>query len=171
MIAESAGVNYGNIFSAMTHKYPRTKNFALPGFAAGPCLLKDTMQLSAYAKRSFFLGHSSMVINEGLPNFVIEQVKKKHKLSEMRAGILGMAFKSNCDDPRDSLSYKLRKLLLLEAKEVLCSDVYIKDERFVSTNDILETTDIVFIGTPHKEYKNLDFSKKIVINIWQQIKG
>ena len=50
----------------------------------------------------------------------------------MTCGILGMAFKANCDDKRESLSYKLRKVLRFDSREVLCSDEHIRDPDFVA---------------------------------------
>src|SRR5262245_66363675 len=102
------------------------RSFARPGFTAGPCLLKDTLQLSTFASNNFFLGHAAMLINEGLPNFIVEQLRS-FDLPVRSVAILGMAFKGDSDDPRESLSYKLRKLLEVQAKEVLCSDPYVSD--------------------------------------------
>ena len=58
LIAKSAGLDYDNILRAMKHNYPRAKNIPTPGFAAGPCLVKDTMQLLAFARNEFALGLS-----------------------------------------------------------------------------------------------------------------
>ena len=160
-------IDFYKIHDAITYKYPRLQGLPKAGFAAGPCLFKDTMQLSAFSNNSFFLGHASMLINEGLPNFIVNNLKEKYELKNKTVGILGMAFKANSDDKRESLSYKLRKMLTVEAHEVLCSDVYIRDERFVSVDDILSKCDIIILGTPHHEYKNLVFEKdKIVVDIW-----
>ncbi len=169
MIAEEYGVDFYNVYNAMTHNYPRTKEFPKPGFAAGPCLFKDTMQISAFTNNSFFLGHCAMLINEGLPNFVIQQIKKQHPLHEMTAGILGMAFKAESDDRRQSLSYKLKKLLQVEAKEVLCSDVFIHEPGFVSEADLLSQCDIVIIGAPHKRYRDIDYSGVILVDVWNMV--
>ena len=103
------------------------QSLARPGFAAGPCLLKDTMQLGAFNHGSFVLGQAAMMINEGLPYLLVQDMKRAYPLAEMTVGILGMAFKPNSDDPRSSLSYKLRKVLLLECKRVLCTDPYVPD--------------------------------------------
>jgi hypothetical protein len=48
-------------------RYPRVKSFAKSGFAAGPCIRKDTLQLSAIPGNNIFLGHSAMLVNEGSP--------------------------------------------------------------------------------------------------------
>ena len=116
MIAEENGLDYKKIDYAMRKDYPRNTNMPTPGFAAGPCLFKDTMQLSAFARNSFFLGHSAMLVNEGLPQFIIEQLKQISNLSKKTIGILGMAFKANNDDSRASLSFKLKKLQKWNAK-------------------------------------------------------
>src|SRR5271156_2821312 len=107
MLAGSYGLDFYRIYDAVTKDYPRMRSFARPGFAAGPCLLKDTLQLSAFAENNFFMGHAAMLINEGLPNFMVEQLRP-FGLSDMSVAILGMAFKGNSDDTRESLSYKLR---------------------------------------------------------------
>lgn len=169
MIAQQCGTDFYKIYHAMTYKYPRAKNFPKPGFAAGPCLFKDTMQISAFAQNTFFLGHSAMLINEGLPNYVVEQVKAKYPLANMTAGVLGMAFKAESDDKRESLSYKLRKVLEIESKEVFCSDEYIKESSFVSALELIERCDIIFVGAPHKAYRNLHTQDKIVIDVWNHI--
>ena len=59
----------------MIYKYDRAKDFPKSGFAAGPCLLKDTMQLSAYSRQLFTFGHSAMLVNETLPEFLISDLK------------------------------------------------------------------------------------------------
>src|SRR5262249_8181311 len=75
MLAEGYGLDFYRIYDAVTHDYPRMRSFARPGFAAGPCLLKDTLQLSTFANNNFFLGHAAMLVNEGLPNFIVGQLR------------------------------------------------------------------------------------------------
>ena len=169
MISELYGADFNEVYSAMTRNYPRTANFPRPGFAAGPCLFKDTMQLNAFANNSFHLGRSAMIINEGLPNFVISRLKSSCDLSTMTVGILGMAFKAESDDPRESLSYKLRKNLLVETKEVICSDEYITDNRFVPADELIRRSDIVIIGAPHAAYRSMDFKGKRVVDVWNHV--
>jgi UDP-N-acetyl-D-mannosaminuronic acid dehydrogenase len=167
-IATQNNLDFYKIYDAVTNNYPRTKGFAKAGFAAGPCLFKDTMQLAAFANNNFFLGHSAMLINEGLPNFIIQKLKEKYDLRTKTVGILGMAFKGDSDDCRESLSYKLKKALLIEAKQVLCSDPLVEDDRLVPADILIEKSDIIILGSPHSEYKKLklDFTSKTIVDIW-----
>lgn len=166
MIANDYGLDFYNIYYGMTHNYPRAKDFPKPGFAAGPCLFKDAMQLAAFNNNSFYLGHAAMLINEGLPNYVVQKLRDKVDLSKATIGILGMAFKSESDDTRESLSYKLRKILEVQAKTVLCSDPFVKDDRLVSIDTVVDKCDIIIIATPHSEYKDLKIDNKKVIDVW-----
>jgi UDP-N-acetyl-D-mannosaminuronic acid dehydrogenase len=168
MIANDNDTDYYRIYQAMTYKYPRLQDLPSPGFAAGPCLFKDTMQLAAFNNNSFYLGHAAMLTNEGLPNYIVTKLKEKNlKLNELTVGILGMSFKANIDDRRESLSYKLRKILNMESRRVICSDVYIKEEGFVSTETVLNEADIIILATPHREYASLKIPEnKVVIDIW-----
>jgi UDP-N-acetyl-D-mannosaminuronic acid dehydrogenase len=95
----------------MKHNYPRAKNIPKPGYAAGPCLMKDTMQLTAFARNEFSLGNAAMLVNEGLPLHVVGDLRRRYDLGKMTVGLLGMAFKSEIDDVRASLSYKFKKVL------------------------------------------------------------
>lgn len=165
MIANDYGLDFYKIYEAMTHNYPRTKDFPKAGFAAGPCLFKDAMQLGAFNNGNFYLGHTAMLINEGLPNYIVKSLSLKFDLKKKTVAILGMAFKSESDDIRESLSYKLKKILSIYSKEVLCSDPYVKDSSLVSLEDALDRADIIIIGAPHKIYKEIKTDKKVV-DIW-----
>lgn len=167
MIADQKGLDFHKILHAIKHNYPRARNFPGAGLAAGPCLFKDTMQIAAFNNNQFFLGHSAMLINEGLPDYIVSKIKTKYGLKKKTVGILGMAFKADNDDKRDSLSYKLKKLVELEADEVLCTDIYINDSEFVDVKILVKKSDIIIVATPHKEYKKLKFkSKQKVVDIW-----
>ncbi len=166
MMANDFGLDFERIRHAITHDYPRAADMPGPGFAAGPCLFKDTMQLAAFNNNNFVLGHSAMLINEGLPLYLVSKLEARYpNLSEMTVGVLGMAFKGGSDDPRESLAYKLRKILMLKSKETICSDPYVSDERFVSTEEVLEKADLIVIAAPHAEYRDL-VTDKPVADIW-----
>lgn len=167
-IATRNGLDFYKIYDAIIHNYPRARGFSHAGFAAGPCLFKDTMQLAAYSNNTFFLGHAAMLINEGLPNFIVQILKDKYPLKDKVVGILGMAFKGESDDARDSLSYKLKKILEIEAKAVLCTDPFVKDDTLVGMDEVLTNSDVLILGAPHSAYRQIkiDFSSKIVVDIW-----
>jgi UDP-N-acetyl-D-mannosaminuronic acid dehydrogenase len=166
MLAESYGLDFYRIYNAVTQEYPRMRSFARAGFAAGPCLLKDTLQLSAFSSNNFFLGHAAMLINEGVPNFIVTQLRADG-LSKKTVAILGMAFKGDSDDKRSSLSYKLMKLLMVEARNVLCTDPFVEDARLVPLEEAIEKADVIILGAPHTAYKKLTFPEgKKIIDIW-----
>lgn len=167
VLANEARVDFDRILHGCRYRYPRMAGMPGPGLAAGPCLVKDTMQLAAFSHNRFMLGHAAMLVNEGLPQHLVDLGRARLPLEGAVAGILGMAFKAESDDPRDSLSYKLRKLLSLEAREVLCSDPYIADPSFVPLDELLARADIVFVGAPHAEYRGLPPLKgRAVVDVW-----
>ena len=139
----------------------------MAGFSAGPCLLKDTMQLSSFFNHKFSLGHTAMSINEGLPNFLIKELSKEYNLKKKTVGVLGLSFKKETDDIRDSLSMKLLKQLKSKKIKTLQSDEYYKDKNNIDKNSLVKKSDIIIISTPHKAYKKLKIKKsKILVDIW-----
>jgi UDP-N-acetyl-D-mannosaminuronic acid dehydrogenase len=169
VMARHFDADFYRIYQALREDYPRMASFARPGLAAGPCLLKDTMQLGSFNHGSFVLGQAAMMVNEGLPYLLVQDLKRSYPLSEMTVGILGMAFKPNNDDPRSSLSYKLRKVLLLEAKQVLCTDPYVPDPDLTPLAEVLDRAQLLIVGTPHDCYKGLTY-RQSVIDITNTIK-
>jgi UDP-N-acetyl-D-mannosaminuronic acid dehydrogenase len=170
MVVESAGLNYGELLSKMKQGYPRMGSIPGPGFAAGPCLMKDTMQLFAFQKHNFVLGQMATIINEGLPNFIVEQLARRSDLRRKRVGILGMAFKADSDDIRDSLSYKLGKLLRFHGANVFYSDEYAKDPTFVDKETLVSKCDVIIVGVPHSAYRSLEIPKdKDVVDLWSTL--
>jgi UDP-N-acetyl-D-mannosaminuronic acid dehydrogenase len=166
-IANSAGLNFERIRKIMRQGYPRAEGIPSAGFAAGPCLFKDTMQLMATNQNNFSLGINAMLINEGLILYMVKQLSKKYDLSKKKIGILGMSFKANCDDTRSSLSYKLKKNLEIICKEVICSDPYVKEDKSLKKIDYtVKNSNIIIIAVPHQIYKKINFKKKKVIDIW-----
>lgn len=167
MIADSIGVDFNHVRKAMVDGYGRAASLPSAGFAAGPCLLKDTMQLAAFNSNNFTLGHAAMAINEGLPNFLVDRLSRRHKLDELTVGILGMAFKADIDDIRDSLSYKLGKVLRFNGVTVLYSDEFATDPTFVDKETLVATCDVVIVGVPHSAYRTLAVPEHVeVVDVW-----
>ncbi|MBI2781917.1 MAG: nucleotide sugar dehydrogenase [Chloroflexi bacterium] len=167
MIADQAGVDYTNVLKAIREDYPRARDLPGPGFAAGPCLFKDTMQLSAFTADHFPMGQAAMQVNEGLPAYIVSALQRRYgTLQGKTVGILGMAFKAESDDTRASLSYKVRKLLTWAGARVLCTDPYVIDDRLLGVGDVVAQSDILILGAPHKAYIGLELGGKDVIDVW-----
>jgi len=165
ILCQRYGLDFYRIYDAFQYEYPRMGTYPRAGFAAGPCLLKDTLQMCAFSNNLFSLGSPAMVVNESMPNFIIEHLQPAN-LADHTVGILGMAFKGNCDDNRDSLAYKLRNLLKVYAKEVLCTDPYVRDNNLLPLDKVLEA-EIIILGAPHSVYADLCFPKdKIVVDVF-----
>jgi UDP-N-acetyl-D-mannosaminuronic acid dehydrogenase len=167
MIADQAGIDYTNVLNAIRTDYPRAADLPGPGFAAGPCLFKDTMQLAAFTADHFPLGQAAMQVNEGLPAYIVSALERRYDgLNGKTIGILGMAFKAESDDARASLSYKLRKLLAWAGARVVCTDPYVEDPRLTTLECVLEESEVLVLGVPHKAYRDLRIGGKDVIDVW-----
>jgi UDP-N-acetyl-D-mannosaminuronic acid dehydrogenase len=167
MVAHQAGVDYSNVLEAIRHDYPRAADLPGPGFAAGPCLFKDTMQLAAFTSDHFPMGQSAMQVNEGMPAYIVSALERRYgSLRGRTIGILGMAFKAESDDSRASLSYKLRKRLSWVGARVICADPYVQDSRLVPLETVLAEADTLILGVPHRAYRDLDLGDREIVDVW-----
>jgi UDP-N-acetyl-D-mannosaminuronic acid dehydrogenase len=172
LIAKSAGLDYQRILQAMKYNYPRAKNIPRPGYAAGPCLMKDTMQLTAFARNEFTLGNAAMLVNEGLPLHIVSDLRRRYDLNKMTVGLLGMAFKSEIDDVRASLSYKFKKVLNGYAHEVLTTDPFVTaDPDLLPLDEVVGRSDVLILCTPHNSYKTADLKGKPVVDVWGMLEN
>lgn len=167
MICKNQNLDFFKLRNVMRDGYLRNANIPPSGFTAGPCLLKDTMQLSHFFKNKFSLGHSAMGVNEGIPEFIVSKLQKENNLKNKTVGVLGLAFKPETDDIRDSLSIKLLNILKSKKIKTLQSDEYFKNENNVTKKMLIKKSDIIILATPHRTYKKLKISKKkILVDIW-----
>jgi len=166
MMANDFGLDYERIRTALALDYPRASDLPRAGFAAGPCLLKDTMQLAAFNNNNFVLGHAAMMVNEGLPLYMVSRLEQRFDLATLSVGILGMAFKGESDDIRSSLSYKLKRILRFKARNVLCTDPYVStDPDLLPLDTVVDRSDLLIVAAPHRAYRTLETSVP-VIDIW-----
>jgi UDP-N-acetyl-D-mannosaminuronic acid dehydrogenase len=167
MICQSQNLDFFKLRDIMRDGYLRNANIPMSGFTAGPCLLKDTMQLSSFYNHKFSLGHAAMSVNEGIPKFIINKLKSKFNLKNKTVGVLGLTFKSETDDIRDSLAIKLVKLLKSMKIKTLQSDEFYKSKNNIDKKDLIKKSDIIILSTPHNAYKKLKIGKnKTLIDVW-----
>jgi len=153
-IAENFNRNIHDIVSLVNTGYKRG-GLAIPGLTAGPCLFKDGFFLlddNPYLE----LITASWRINETVPLFIVKKLKEKTNLKGKKVAILGMAFKPEIDDVRDSLSFKIRKALLREHAKVILHDPYVanyaRHEFSKSLQDAVKGVDVVVLAVNHKAY-------------------
>ena len=167
LICKNQGLDFFKIRNLMRDNYKRNAEIPLAGFTAGPCLLKDTMQLSAFYNHKFPLFKAAMSVNESLPQFIINKLNEEYNLKKKTIGVLGLSFKAENDDIRDSLSIKLLRKLKSKKIKTLQSDEYYKNKENVDKNVLVKKSDIIIIATPHKAYKNIKIDKKkVLVDIW-----
>jgi UDP-N-acetyl-D-mannosaminuronic acid dehydrogenase len=169
MIANDRGVDFERVRQAMTRDYPRAAGLPGAGFAAGPCLLKDTLGL-AEVTGDCTIGQAAIGVNEGLPGYLIKRLEQRYDLASLTVGILGMAFKGGSDDIRASLAYRLRRILQDKARRVLCTDPLVStDPSLLPLDEVLAAADLLIIAAPHREYRGL-VTGKPVVDVWNVLR-
>jgi len=126
-----------------------------PGFSAGPCLFKDGFFLIQDLPYSELIS-TSWSINERVPNYLINRLAASGSLENKKIAVLGLAFKKNGDDPRDSLAYKVIKILGNKGAKVKAHDPYIDS---LPLDEVLDQAQIIIIATNHDRFKNLGLDK------------
>ena len=167
MICKKENLDFDKVRHIMRDGYSRNTNIPSSGFSAGPCLLKDTMQLASFYNNKLPLGYAAMQINKGLPKFIIKEIEKKYDLKKKTIGLLGLAFKAETDDIRDSLAIELKKILKIKKIQTLVSDEYYNDKDNIDKNSLIKKSDIIILSTPHKIYKKIKINKnKVLVDVW-----
>ena len=150
-----------NIVNLVNHNYKRG-GISLPGLTGGPCLFKDGFFLIADLPFADLIS-TSWKINESVPVLLVKRVRERMKLDGKKVALLGLAFKAEMDDIRESLSFKVRKALLRERANVVLHDPYVKEySNQKIEKDVYEAirgADLIFIATRHKAYSKLNIQK------------
>lgn len=150
MIAAQHGREFYPILDAVNTGYKRG-GLKAPGLTGGPCLYKDGFFLTGKIPFNELIA-SAWKINETVPAYMVDQVRVRKTIDGSKAAVLGLAFKKGIDDSRNSLAYKLRKILLAEGADVHCHDPLVPSE---SLAEALREADIVFFAMNHDEYRDL----------------
>jgi UDP-N-acetyl-D-mannosaminuronic acid dehydrogenase len=150
MDCERYGANVFEVVDLINRDYPRG-GIALPGFTAGTCLRKD---FTFSEERSNAPGMLLAVsrVNESVPLFLVEGIKRRlGDLRERKVAVLGLAFKGDTDDERDSLSHKLIRLLERELADVAVHDPLVATPT-QALEDAISGADVVMVATNHSVY-------------------
>ncbi|MBA2505502.1 MAG: nucleotide sugar dehydrogenase [Thermoleophilaceae bacterium] len=154
MNCEQYGANVFEVIDLVNHDYPRG-GIALPGLTAGTCLRKD---FAFSEERSSAPGMLLAVsrVHETVPLFLVEGLRRRlgGSLKDRRVAVLGLAFKRDSDDVRDSLSYKLIRLLERELAVVTRNDPNVPAES-EPLEEALAGAEAVVVATNHSEYEHL----------------
>jgi UDP-N-acetyl-D-mannosaminuronic acid dehydrogenase len=160
MDCDKYGANVFEVIDLINHDYPRG-GIAMPGLTAGTCLRKD---FAFSEERSNSPGMLLAVsrVNEAVPLFLVEGVKRRvGSLDSRKVAVLGLTFKRNTDDERDSLSPKLIRLLERELADVAVCDPHAPTPT-QSLADAVQDADVVIVATNHTEFEGPQALQEIV---------
>ncbi len=141
----------------LVNKNYKRGGLALPGLTGGPCLFKDGFFLVGDVPFADLIT-TSWKINESIPIFLIKKIRERTKLEGKKTAILGLAFKAEIDDIRESLAFKVKKALERERAKVFLHDPYVPGYKN-DLDEILKDADLIFLATNHHFYKTLDIAK------------
>lgn len=159
MDCESYGANVFEVIDLINHKYPRG-GIKMPGLTAGTCLRKD---FAFSEERSHAPGMLLAVsrVNEGVPLFLVEGIKRRlGSLASRKVAVLGLTFKRDTDDERDSLSPKLIRLLERELADVAVCDPVARTPT-QPLADAVRDADVVIVATNHSYFERPDTLRTI----------
>ena len=160
MDCERYGANVFDVIEMINHDYPRG-GMKLPGLTAGTCLRKD---FAFSEERSNAPGMLLAVsrVNEAVPLFLVEGVKRRlGKLTNRKVAVLGLTFKRDTDDERDSLSPKLIRLLERELADVMVCDPHAPTPTH-PLGETVDGADAVIVPTNHSEFERPEVLQEIL---------
>jgi len=154
MECEQNGANVFDVIDLINHDYPRG-GMAQPGLTAGTCLRKD-FAFSEERSRAPGMLLSVSRVHESVPLFLVEGLKQRlgGSLRDCKVAVLGLTFKRDSDDVRDSLAAKLIRLLERELAHVARHDPYVS-EGTESLESALAGAAAVVVATNHSEYEDI----------------
>ncbi len=160
MDCERYDANVFEVIDLINHDYPRG-GIAMPGLTAGTCLRKDFVFSEERSNAPGMLLAVSRV-NEAVPLFLVEGIKRRlGELASRKVAVLGLTFKRDTDDERDSLSPKLIRLLERELADVAVCDPHARTPT-QPLADAVRGADVVIVATNHSEFKGPDALRTIV---------
>jgi UDP-N-acetyl-D-mannosaminuronic acid dehydrogenase len=174
MIAAQHGREIHPIVDAINRDYKRG-GLKSPGLTGGPCLYKDGFFLTGKIPYNELIA-SAWKIHETTPAWLVDQVRlRRGELDGARVAVLGMSFKRDIDDIRNSLAFKLKKILLAEGADVHLHDPLLPYE---SREQALRDADVVFLAMNHSAFETLTLGAlralvrpgAIICDIWNLLR-
>jgi UDP-N-acetyl-D-mannosaminuronic acid dehydrogenase len=152
MDCERVGANVFEVIDLINRDYPRG-GIAQPGLTAGTCLRKDfTFSEERSAAPGMLLAVSR--VNESVPLFLVEGLKRRlGSLADRRVAVLGLAFKADTDDERDSLAHKLVRLLERELADIVVHDPHVATPT-APLQEALAGADAVVVAANHSDFRD-----------------
>lgn len=150
MDCERHGANVFEVIELINRDYPRG-GIAMPGLTAGSCLRKD---FAFSEERSNAPGMLLAVsrVNESVPLFLVEGIRRRlGSLRSRKVAVLGLTFKRDTDDERDSLSPKLIRLLERELADVAVCDPHAQTPT-QPLEQAVSKADAIIVATNHSEF-------------------
>ena len=152
-ICAKIGVNALDVIE-MANKHPRV-NLHSPGpGVGGHCLAIDPYFIYAKAPETAKIIKLARDTNNSMPDFVCENVKKIIKKGKI--AVLGVSYKGNTDDDRESPAYEIISKLSSDY-DILIHDPHIENPNYLNFNEVIKDSDLILVLCDHDEFKNLDY--------------
>jgi UDPglucose 6-dehydrogenase len=177
-MCKKMGINSDNVFEGvgLDHRIAPYAFKSGAGFG-GSCFPKD---VKALVRKSESLGvtprilKATLEVNEHQPLILIDLLKKHiPELNGKTIGLLGLAFKPNSDDIRETRAVPIVETLLKEGANIIAHDtlatenfkkMYPNLEYPSNAQDVIDKSEYIIVQTEWEEYEKLDFTNKTVID-------
>lgn len=161
-IAEEVGIDIWEAIR-LANKHPRVHIHSPGPGVGGHCIPVDPWFFVGISKHAKLI-HTARDINDGMPAYVVKKLEyyiKKHNIKKPKVGILGLAYKKNVGDIRESPTFAVIKLLQKKKISYVVNDPFVKEGTFgcAKLDELLHASNMILVMTDHDVYTNINFSK------------
>ena len=164
LLCEEHGVRYQRVRELVSVGYPRSIGLVKSGMAGGPCLEKDSRQLVSGYKHGSNLFQEVIQAHAKIIDHLVQEIQREHDLEEKVIAFLGITFKPDSDDLRNSPALELARKLEPLVKELIIVDPFVGPNSpfvIVDFKEAIEKCDIVVVGTLHSSFARDTFEKPV----------
>lgn len=146
----------------VANEHPRV-NLLSPGpGVGGHCLAVDPYFIYAKLPHLAKLIKTGRDINTTMPYYVVQNtVRLLHGIKEPKIVAMGIAYKGNTDDIRESPAIKVVDLLEADGFKIQIYDPYIKSDNKLELTKVVKESDLLLILTDHDEFRDIDYSELV----------